>query len=135
MTRPRVVLDTNVLISSLWGGLPGRIIHLWQKGRFHILLSQPILEEYLAVLLRFGPTEEDLDALVALLGHPHLTEWLTPALHLHVISTDPTDNRFLECAVAGEADAIVSGDRYLLKLKQFREIRILTPREFLSTLA
>lgn len=94
-------------------------------------MSQPILEEYLAVLGRFHPAEDDLDTLTALLGHPRLTEWVVPAMRVHVIPDDPTDHRFLECAVAGHADAIISGDRHLLRLKRFHEIPILSPSAFL----
>lgn len=97
-------------------------------------MSQPILNEYLTVLARFQPAEEDLDTLVALLGHPHLTEWVAPTTRLHVITADPTDNRFLECAVAGHADAVISGDRHLLRLKQFRGIPIVPPAAFLRRL-
>jgi predicted nucleic acid-binding protein len=48
---------------------------------------------------------------------------------------DPSDNKFLEVAVAGEADLIVSGDDDLLVLNPFREIPIVTPRAFLQMLA
>lgn len=130
--RPRVVLDTHVLISSLWDGLPGRLIHLWQGGKIHVLLSAPILEEYLAVLARFDPGEEELDRFAALLGQSHLTEWVSPQEKVSAVVEDPSDNRFLECAVMGKANALVSGDRHLLKLKQFEKIPILSPRTFLS---
>ncbi len=133
MNRPRVVLDTNVLISSLWGGTPGKIVRLWQKGGLRALLSREILEEeYMEVLSRFHPAEEDLDTFVALMGSSHLTEWIAPPIHLHVIQSDPSDNRFLECAVAGHADALVSGDKHLLDLKQYEGIPILTPTVFLN---
>lgn len=132
MSRLRVVLDTNVLISSLWGGLPGRLVRLWQGGRIRVLMSLPILEEYLAVLDRFKPDEEDNDRFAALLGHPHLTEWVSPREEILVVTADPSDNRFLECAAAGRADAIISGDHHLLDLKQFEGVPILSPRTFLA---
>jgi predicted nucleic acid-binding protein len=47
---------------------------------------------------------------------------------------DEADNRILECAVAGNADFIVSGDRHLLSLKEFRDIPIVRAAEFLSRL-
>lgn len=131
MSPPRVVLDTNVLISSLWGGLPRHLIRCWQTGQLRLLLSQAILTEYLTVLGRFHPPPEDLDTFVALLGHPRLTEWVAPAMRLHVITADPPDNRFLECAVAGHAEALISGDRHLLQLKTYHEIPILSPAQFL----
>jgi predicted nucleic acid-binding protein len=59
---------------------------------------------------------------------------LCPKITLQVIAEDPTDDRILECAVAGRADLIVSGDRHLRKLKSFREIGIVQPSDFLRTL-
>ena len=131
MSPPRVVLDTNILISSLWGGLPRRLIRCWQTGQLRLLVSRAILAEYLAVLGRFHPPAEDLDTFVTLLGHPRLTEWVAPAERLHIIAADPPDNRFLECALAGQADALISGDRHLLRLRQFHDIPILSPAQFL----
>jgi len=129
--QPRIVLDTNVLISSLWGGYPRKVVRRWHKGNVCVLMSQPVLEEYLAVLERFKPMEEDLDTLVALLGDARITEWVSPTEHLNVIAQDPPDNRFLECALSGRADAIVSGDRHLLRLAHFQEIPIMPPQVFL----
>lgn len=130
--RPRTVLDTNVLVSSLWGGHPGRVVRRWHRGALRVLMSPPILKEYLSVLGRFRPAEEDLDLLVALLGDARITEWVSPKERLHAIAEDPADNRFLECAVAGHADAIISGDRHLLRLAEFQAIPILPPRSFLQ---
>jgi uncharacterized protein len=52
-----------------------------------------------------------------------------------VIGDDPDDDRILECALAGKADLVVSGDRHLRKLKSFRGIGIVHPSDFLRTLA
>jgi putative PIN family toxin of toxin-antitoxin system len=131
VSPPRVVLDTNVLISSLWGGLPRRLIRCWQTGQLRLLLSQAILAEYLTVLGRFQPTPEDLDTFVALLGHPRLTEWVAPAVRLHIVTADLPDNRFLECALVGHAEALISGDRHLLRLRYFHNIPIVSPAQFL----
>jgi len=58
-----------------------------------------------------------------------------PNITLRVIQSDPDDDRILECAVAGNADLIVSGDRHLTKLKEFQGIGIVRPIDFLRTLA
>ena len=55
---------------------------------------------------------------------------VAPALSIHAVSADPDDNRVIECAVAGNADCIVSGDRHLKELKIWQGIEIITPREF-----
>lgn len=135
MSPPRVVLDTNVIVSSLYGGLPARIWRLWREERLRVLMSQPIVDEYVRVLQRFPIPAEVSDELVALLGHRDVTEWVQPLVRIHEIVEDPPDNRFLECAVAGQADAIVSGDKHLLRLETFHGVPILTPRAFLQTIA
>ena len=61
---------------------------------------------------------------------------LTPGrLRLDVVAADPSDNRYLECAIEGEADCLVTGDRHLLELAVYREVQILRPREFVERLA
>jgi predicted nucleic acid-binding protein len=52
-----------------------------------------------------------------------------------VVAADPSDDRYLECAIEGEADCIVTGDRHLLALGNYREVEILSPREFVELLA
>lgn len=60
---------------------------------------------------------------------------LTPGeRRVNVIAEDPSDNRYLECAIEGDADYIVSGDEHLLRLDAYQKIRILTPRAFLDIL-
>ena len=64
----------------------------------------------------------------------NVAEIIRPTIRLRVIAEDPTDDRILECALAGGADLIVSGDRHLRKLKSFRNIGIVQPSDFLRTL-
>ena len=133
--RPkRVVLDTNVVVSSYWGGKPKRIIELWMEGRFKLVVSPAILQEYQEVLERFSIQDEDLEAFFALLTAPRLAIVVRPDRHYDVIPEDPSDNIFLDCAVAGGADHIVSGDTHLLKLGTFTGIPILNPAAFLRKL-
>jgi predicted nucleic acid-binding protein len=54
---------------------------------------------------------------------------------LNVVAADPSDNRYLECAIEGEADCLVKGDRHLLELAAYREVEILSPREFVELLS
>lgn len=127
----RVVLDTNILVSSFWGGLPGKVIQAWLDNRYPLLVSPAILSEYQRILTRLLP--ESLFAQQLL--HSIYLEGISvqPAKTLNIIR-DLSDNRFLECALAGHADCIVSGDRHLLDLKSFRRIPILTARTFLEKL-
>ena len=60
------------------------------------------------------------------------SEIVEPSVKIDIIKDDPDDNKILECAIAGNVDCIVSNDKHLLKLKEFKGIKILTPKEFLS---
>jgi len=60
--------------------------------------------------------------------------FINPSISLSVIREDPSDNRFLECAISGKADAIISGDQHLKSLRHFEGVDILSPREFLKKL-
>lgn len=91
-----------------------------------------ILEEYQRVMRELAVQfiEIEVEALVDfLIVHSEIV--LPPPLP-PVIQVDPSDDKFLECAVAGEAACIVTGDKHLLKLLKFREISILKPREFVE---
>jgi putative PIN family toxin of toxin-antitoxin system len=128
------VLDTNVLVSSLWRGPAWQVVCAWRDGRVGVLVSEDLLREYLSVLARFV-SANDLAEWADTLTGPGRTTLVTPHELLHVIPHDPPDNRFLECAVSGAADAIVSQDRDLLRLGIFRTIPILTPSQALHRFA
>lgn len=134
----KIVLDTNVVISGFLsrGGPPATVIDLWVEGRIAVVVSQPLIEEYLGVLARpkfnrAGPPEERLRLLEELITLDN-TDLVFPKERLAVIEEDPADNLVLECAVAGLPDYIVSGDDHLLHLGKFGEIPIVTPRQFVE---
>jgi putative PIN family toxin of toxin-antitoxin system len=129
--KPSVVFDTNVLISSLWRGRPWEALRVWRDGRVMMLVSSAIIDEYLEVLGRFVSADVLLEWTEALADATRV-KLVEPTIRLDVIRNDPSDNRFLECALTGQASAIVSGDRHLLALNAFRAIPILTPAEFLD---
>ncbi|NLU49333.1 MAG: putative toxin-antitoxin system toxin component, PIN family [Syntrophomonadaceae bacterium] len=126
----RIVMDTNVLVSAIgWGGLPGRILDSCIVGKIALSISTDIIEELIDVISRpklaVVAQHPDLEAVLLWLYGPNRLVY--PQERLTVISDDPADNRILECAVAANADFIVSGDNHLLSLKEFRGIPILTP--------
>ena len=136
----RVVLDANVLVSAILspGGTPVQILTAWRGEQFDLVLSDAILAEigrvlrYPRIARRHRWPEERLQAFLDDLAYVAI---LTPGeLTLAVITNDPPDNRYLECAVEGEAAYIVSGDDDLLKLGTYEGISILTPRAFLEVL-
>lgn len=128
-----VVLDTNVLISALgWGGKPDECVRLGLRGEVDLLGSPATLMEFARVLdyPRFGFTEaEKTGFYVAILSR---TTVLQPDETVGAIESDPDDNVFLSCAVAGDAAFVVSGDKHLLDLGSFQGIRIVTPAQFLQ---
>lgn len=133
MPRPKVVLDTNVLISSLWGGRCWDLVKLWDDGRLILVVSSPVLQEYLDVLSRFV-TPNLLREWAEVLTDTSRVVMVESGERIDAVRDDPSDNRFIECAVAARADAIISGDRHLLDVKTFRGIPIVTPATFLNSL-
>jgi putative PIN family toxin of toxin-antitoxin system len=136
----RIVLDANVLVSAILSprGTPAQILNAWRAEQFDLVISQAILAEidrvfrYPKIAKRHRWSEEQLQTFLDNLSHIAI---LTPGtLSLAVITDDPPDDRYLECAVEGEAAYIVSGDRLLLRLGVYQGIPILTPRAFLEVL-
>ena len=125
-------MQLNCYISSLWGGNPGKIVELWGDEAILIVVSQQVLDEYFNVLNRFDLSEEDIEDLTILFANPDKTIIVEPKVKIHLIKEDPEDNKFLECALEGKTKFIVSGDKHLLSLKYFQDIRIVTASEFLN---
>lgn len=136
----RAVLDTNVMVSGILSakGAPGRILTAWFEDRFHLVTSLPILKEldrvlrYPKISRRHGWSDarvlefvEDVQSLAIL---------VPGELRLKVIAEDPSDDRYLECAIEGEAGYVVSGDRHLVGLAGYEGVEILSPRAFLDLL-
>jgi putative PIN family toxin of toxin-antitoxin system len=134
--RLRVVVDTNVFISALLHSDRPifQIIQLAAEHRYHLLTSPAIIREVGKVLREtFGVEERTIIQHLKTLRKA-AEEILTPRIILAVILEDPPDNRILECAVAGRADLIVSGDRHLRRLKAYQGIPVVRPTDLLRTL-
>ena len=130
----RVVLDTNVLVSAfLFTGISSELVPLWQRGAINILLSRGILDEYLQVLSypKFQLTETEIKELIEEDLLPYV-EVVNPRRRLRIVERDPSDDKFLECALAGKARVVISGDKDLLSIRSYRQIRIQTPAQFLD---
>jgi uncharacterized protein len=130
----RVVLDTNVVVSALlFNGISSMLVSLWQEDLITLLLSREVLDEYLRVLSypKFRLTEEEIRELIQEEILPH-AEVVKPKRRLRVVQRDPSDNKFLECAIAGRARFIISGDKDLLSIGTYRQIRIQSPAQFLA---
>jgi uncharacterized protein len=129
----KVVLDTNVLMSGVFfAGLPGEVLAAWREGRVTLAASPEILDEYrrVGVLLEERYGSLGLHALLAVVATTaDIVEPLEPA---SPISRDSDDDKFLLCAVAAAADAVVTGDEDLLTLRAWRSVEILSPRQFVD---
>jgi hypothetical protein len=135
----RVVVDTNLLVSSFLNrrGAPAQVIEAWRRRRFILVLSAAIIAEIRAVLhyphiqQKYALAEAEIEQMLQVLE--------MDALHVpgqvHVagaLPDDPSDEIFLACALDGEAEYIVSGDRHLLALGKFRGASIVSARQFLE---
>lgn len=131
----RIVADTNVLVSALVfpGGTPEDVYRHAVTGRVTLIVSPALLLELGRVLSdKFGWSGADAEAAVReLLRSADLVE---PTMSVAEIAADPSDDRVLEAAAPGRADAIVSGDRHLLGLASWRGIPIHAPAGFLALL-
>ena len=128
----RVVFDTNILVSALVfpGGRGEAALQRIIDEHDQLVLSKPILDELLGILARkFARDAEELARVAVLFSA--LATFVTPRRRLRVVKDDP-DNRVLECALTGRVEAIVTGDRALLALGDFRGVRLLSLREFLD---
>lgn len=129
----RVVIDTNIFVSSFFGGNPKQIIDLWKNEKITLCLSNVILDEYIDVLNRIGLKDEaELKELLSLFSKGFNILFTTKTPNIKIVKNDPGDDKFIECAAALKADAIITGDKEVLKIKKYMRIKILTPREFLK---
>ena len=132
----RAVLDTNVVVSALlFSGPPSRLISAWQSGRLRLVVSAPILDEYIRVLAypKFKLTNTEIRGL--------LEEELIPFMEtVTAVPTtipdlrDPDDAKFITCAVAAGVRWLVRGDDDLLSLHHVESVDILSVTAFLQQL-
>ncbi len=131
----RAVADTNIIVSAVvYGrGKPREILHRALIGEINLTASQPILDEMADVFSRkFDLTPDEITEALAIVKRAART--IKPAVQLDVIKEDPPDNRILECAVSAGSDYIITGDKDLLRLKQYDAVRIVSVADFLEFL-
>ena len=130
----KVVIDTNIFVSSFFGGNPRRIIDLWKTEKVTLCLSKEILDEYIEVLQRIGLQDEDgLGELLSLFKRGFNMLFTTNTPKVKVVKDDPDDDKFIECAMALKAEAIVTGDKAIEAVGEYMGIKILTPQRFLKS--
>ncbi|MDH3503872.1 MAG: putative toxin-antitoxin system toxin component, PIN family [Nitrospirota bacterium] len=129
----RLVLDTNVFISGVFfAGPPFDILKSWRVGQVEIVVSAEILDEYRRVGVELSEkyTAVDLTPFLELLIS-HASVVHAPPLDERVCS-DPDDDKFMACALAGRSKFICSGDKALLKISGYKGISVVTPRVFVD---
>lgn len=133
MGSPRVVFDTNVLVSGFgFGGKPDECISLALSGEIELVLSTDVLHE-LAIVVEYDrlpfSAEEGHEFAGLIEDAARIVE---PTHSIDAVDADPEDDKFLECAVVADADYVISGDNDLLKLDSYRGVEIVPPADFLE---
>jgi putative PIN family toxin of toxin-antitoxin system len=135
----RVVVDTNILVRAMIRpqGTVGPVLLRLRQGEYSLLYARPLLEELVDVLNRprirgkYGLTDRDIQTVVGLIL---LRGEETASTKRIAACRDPKDDKFLEVAVSGRADVIVTGDEDLLALHPYAGIPIVAPNVFLRML-
>jgi putative PIN family toxin of toxin-antitoxin system len=132
----KVVFDTNVVASAtFWRGAPFDCLVAWSEGRCEAIVSPPLLAEYHENIEELHKDYPDRPSVACTEALTDAATLVFPAERARGATADPADEMILECAVAAEADVMVSGDKkHLLRLGKFRGIPILNPVDFLRTL-
>lgn len=135
----KLVLDTNVVASAmLWGGSPRRLLEAGRQRRITLISSVPMLDELTHVLARpkfarkIGESLLDVATLVD--GYAALAVLVRP-VPLVGVAPDEDDDVVIATAVAAQADAVVTGDKALLSVMQYGNVRLWTVNEALRRLA
>ena len=133
----KVVIDTNQFVSALISkqGKPAQLVNLWRNQHFILVTSPEIIAEIKKVLeyphiaKKYKLKKADIQSLLVLIEHEAV---IVPSLPvINVIKDDPDDNKFLACALASQAEYIVTGDQHLLTLCKYGSISIVTVKDFL----
>lgn len=131
----KIVFDTNIFVSAIFWehGNPHHLVELAIEGKIKVFTSAEILGELTEVIIRdFKETDENVFAYVAfILKYAEIVE---STEKIDVVKDDSDDNKIIECAVACEADYIVSGDKHLLRLKEYKKAKIINAAELIRLL-
>ncbi len=130
--KPTLVFDTNILISGyLWTGKPRQAIRVVNSGGFRLLYCKESIDELIRVLsIKFGLDSGEIFRIVSDIHT--IGKKTTIVSKDQPISEDITDNLFVNLAIDGDVRLLVSGDSHLLKLKEYKQIEIITVFEFLK---
>lgn len=129
----KIILDTNVVISGIFfTGPPFEILSAWQQGKAKIVMSPDILDEYYRVSDELQERFPEIDAEPLLTLIASNCEMIENTSLPFPVCEDPDDDKFIACAVSGNAQCIVSGDKHLLTVGTYENISIVNPSTFLE---
>ena len=130
----RIVIDTNILISGVFfRGKERDLLELWFSGKFDVICTEEIFEEYSEVLTRFAEKsgENKHQEIAGIIAKNCL---FIKNVYNEKYSRDPGDDKFVNCAKSDGASYIVSGDKDLLVLKKVGDLEIITASNYLKSL-
>jgi len=136
----KAVVDANVLVSAFISpfSYPREIAGCWRRGEFILVTSREIVEEINRVLhlprikVKYRLAESDIQVFVLTLIHKG--NCVSSELALRGVAPDPGDDKIISCAIEGEAQFIVTGDKALQQLKEYQGIKVINARQFISVL-
>lgn len=132
----KVVIDTNIFVSGVLveEGNPSLVIKVWKRAKkYQLFITEEIIQEVLKVMHRLNVNAEIIVDWDKAIRKNAIS--VTPTRKIEAIKEDPSDNKFLECAIEVQADYIVTGDKHLKKLNEFKGIKVIDARKFLDILA
>ena len=136
----KAVVDANLLVSAFISpfSYPREIERRWRRGDFTLVTSNAIVEEISRVLhlpriqVKYHLAESDIQAFVLTLIHK--CNCVSGELALKGVAPDPGDDKIISCAIEGEAQFIVTGDKALQQLKEYQGIKVINAEQFIGVL-
>jgi len=137
----RIILDANQFVSAVLVpvGHPAQILQAWRTDQFDLVVSPAIVAEIRRVLLyahlqeKHGWNKGQVNEFLA--GIVDAAIIVPGEVDVRAVPDDPTDDKYVACALEGNAEYIVSGDEHLKRLGSYRGIEVVAPSEFLDLLA
>jgi len=129
----KIVIDSNVFVSAFfWLGNPRKVFDRVTNGLDELYITDDILQELSSVMTRekFNLEKNKVDNYVKIIEYFSIK--LFPDNNIEDICRDPDDNKILKCGLEGNVDYIITGDKDLLVLKEYKKIKIVTPKEYLD---
>lgn len=130
--KRNVVIDTNVLMSGIFfGGMPRKILEMWYGGRFELVITEEIYTEYTRVLDELCLKYQGIDAVEVIYLVLSKSKMIKPRQLIEQVCADKDDDKFIACALSCNG-TIISGDKALLACNGYQNLRVYTPRQFIT---